>query len=128
MKIKTSTIIRLIALILTIANQIFAVVANGSIDFASSNVYQIISIILTVLVGIACFWYNNDFTKTARLVGVLFDALKDGKISSAEVENLLGILQEKDETSTEEIKDGVETKGETLTDIQSSDIIKKKVE
>ena len=71
------TFFRVLALILAIVNQIVAVA--GANSFASSTVYQIISVSATVIVSLTAAWENNDFTGFARLSTKVLDALEDGR-------------------------------------------------
>lgn len=81
------TIIRTSLLILTLINQVIAII--GATTFANAVWYQIVSVVFTVLVSVICAWKNNDFTKLAQLSGKVLAALKDKKIEEEEVKNLL---------------------------------------
>lgn len=105
MKTKTSAIIRMLALALVIANQIFAIFAKDYVAFVGTNVYQIISIVMTIIVAGLCAWYNNDITIFARLAGALFNSLKDGRLTPDEVQNLLHIINEKKQTNIQDLNE-----------------------
>ena len=96
------TIFRTISLILAIANQVVAVI--GATSYASSPIYQTVSIILTTITTVIAAWYNNDFTYFAQLTTEVLKALKDGRIDENEVKELLDKAQGKKNTE-EEIKD-----------------------
>lgn len=89
MKIKVSTIARIGALIVALANQCLALFGGDYIPFIDNAVYQIITVVLTISVAVMNAWKNNDITPMARTAGKVFDALKDGKITEEEVKNLL---------------------------------------
>ena len=89
MKIKVSTIVRIGALLIALANQCLALFGQDILPFTDNAVYQIITVVATVIVAIISAWKNNDITRLARTSGKVFDALKDGKITEEEVENLL---------------------------------------
>ena len=55
------TIILLIALI----NQILAIFGKGQIEIAESDVYQLCSLVFTVISSLWAWWKNNSFTKAA---------------------------------------------------------------
>lgn len=64
-KIAPDTIARTIVLALALVNQLLAVFGKGTIDIAESDIYQVVSIVFTIVTAIAAWWYNNDFTKAA---------------------------------------------------------------
>lgn len=82
------TVLRTFLMLLVLTNQVIA--AIGKIDgFADIMWYQILSIILTVITTFITYWYNNDWTSAAKLGSKVIDALKDGKITKEEINNLL---------------------------------------
>lgn len=89
MKVKVSTIARIGALLVALANQCLALFGRDVLPFTDNAVYQFITVVVTVLVAIISAWKNNDITSFARTSGKVLDALKDGKITKEEVENLL---------------------------------------
>lgn len=89
MKIKISTIARIGALLFAIANQCLALFGRDVLPFTDNAVYQIITFVLLIVIAIINAWKNNDITPVARTAGRVLDALKDGKITEEEVENLL---------------------------------------
>ena len=89
------TIIRSILFVCAMLNQVIAVI--GMTSFASSTVYQIISVVLTVLVSAIVAWKNNDLTHIAQLAGSVLKALKDGKIEEGEIQELLDKAKENEE-------------------------------
>ena len=86
-KIDKGTIIRTITLILALANQTVAIV--GATTFASAAWYQVFSIVVTIATALFTAWKNNDFTRFAQLGSGVLHALKDGKITEDEVNELL---------------------------------------
>lgn len=87
-KVKTGTIVRTVALIVVLINQILAIFGKG-LPFAEDAVYQVVSVILTAGVSLVTAWKNNDYTSFAILSGKVLSALKDGKLTKEEVEDLL---------------------------------------
>lgn len=88
MKVKVSVIIRVVALVAVLVNQVLAIFGKD-LPFTGDVVYQTISIILTVGVSFIAAWKNNDFTAFAKLSGKVLDSLRDGKITEDEVNELL---------------------------------------
>lgn len=81
------TILRTVLMILTLANQVVALI--GSTSFAAAAWYQWLSFGLTLAMMVVSYWYNNDWTKLAQLSRDIFDMLKDGKIKKEEIEEFL---------------------------------------
>ena len=96
-KVNKGTIIRTIALVIAIANQVVAVI--GRTSFASATWYQILSVAVTGVTAVWTAWENNDRTFFARLGTGVLDALEDGKVTKDEVLDLIEKQsQEKDDT------------------------------
>ena len=89
MKIKVSTIARIGVLIVALANQCLALFGQDILPFTDNMVYQIITVVATIVIAVISAWKNNDITKVARTAGRVLDALKDGKITEDEVDNML---------------------------------------
>ncbi len=89
MKIPKATISRVAALVAALINQLVAVFGKELAPFLSSPIYQIVTAIITIVVGLICAWFDNDFTKYARMTGVILDALQDGEIEEAEVQKIV---------------------------------------
>jgi len=79
MKIETDTIARTIVLALALLNQILAVMGRGTIDIAESDVYQIASLVATIVSAIWAWWKNNSFTRHAILADEYLDKLRSEK-------------------------------------------------
>ena len=77
-KIQPDTIARTIVLALALVNQIFAIFGKGTIEIAESDVYQVVSIIWTIVSAIVAWWWNNSFTKHARRADDYLDSLRNG--------------------------------------------------
>lgn len=87
MKLDKGTIIRVVTLILALANQFIAVL--GASTFANVGWYQALSIVITIATAMFTAWKNNDFTHFAQLGTGVLRALQDGKITEDEVNELL---------------------------------------
>ena len=65
MKVKTETIIRTIVLILALANQVLAIYGKQKIPITEDEVYQLITLIITIGSAMWSWWKNNSFTQPA---------------------------------------------------------------
>ena len=99
-RIKASTIARLAALVITLINQALVLFGQDMLPFASNSVYQIVSFAITIIIVAGNAWYNNDITKIALLSGRVFNAMKDGKITEAEVDSMLNALESSEAEKT----------------------------
>ena len=70
------TIILLIALI----NQILAIFGKGQIEIAESDVYQLCSLVFTVISTIWAWWKNNSFSLSAQDGDKVMKALESGEL------------------------------------------------
>lgn len=106
-KIKPSTIIRLIVLAIALINQCLAMFGKG-LPFTENLIYQILSVIATIVVAIWTAWKNNDITYLARKAGQVFQALKDGVITDEEANDLIAssdaAMIAEDDDSDEEVE------------------------
>ncbi|MBO5364676.1 MAG: phage holin [Clostridia bacterium] len=64
-KVTKETIARTIALVLALINQILAVAGKDALPFAEDQVYQLISLSLTLVASGLAWWKNNSFTRPA---------------------------------------------------------------
>ncbi len=87
-KVKLSTIIRAIVLGLTCINNLIIVIAQ-TMGLVDNTVYLWISFILTFVISIASYWYNNDWSALAKTTGEVFDMAKDGKITKEELQDFI---------------------------------------
>ena len=65
MNVKAGTIARTICLALALLNQVLAVTGKGTLDIVEEDVYQVVSLIATIITTIVAWWKNNSFTKAA---------------------------------------------------------------
>ena len=64
-KVKPETIIRTIVLILALANQVLAIYGKQAIPITEDDVYQTVTLIVTVGSALWAWWKNNSFTGPA---------------------------------------------------------------
>ena len=64
-KVKPETIIRTIVLILALANQVLAIYGRDAIPITEDEVYQAVTLIVTIGSSIWAWWKNNSYTREA---------------------------------------------------------------
>ena len=74
--INADTSARTIVLALALINQVLAIAGKGTISFANSDIYQLVSLIWTIGASVTAWWKNNSFTAAARKADELKDELK----------------------------------------------------
>lgn len=77
-KIQPDTIARTIVLALALLNQLLAILGKGTIEIAENDVYQVVSIVWTIVSAIVAWWYNNSFTQHAIRADDYLDSLRNG--------------------------------------------------
>ena len=65
MKVKSETIIRTIVLILALANQVLAIYGKQKIPITEDEIYQLITLVVTIGSALWAWWKNNSFTQPA---------------------------------------------------------------
>lgn len=74
--VSKETIIRTIALILSIINYILTAKGMNPLPFGETEVYEFISMIAMGAASIWAWWKNNSFTKEAIAADKMLDDLK----------------------------------------------------
>ena len=87
LKLNKATIIRTVALLLSLINQGFAIwlKVTGTAPLA----YLIVSFVVTIVTVLVNAWENNDWTKAATYATQILDALEDGKLTEEEIKELI---------------------------------------
>ncbi len=75
-KIKTDTIVRTIVLVLALINQVLAIKGKEVLPVTEDEVYQLVSLIVTIGASLWAWWKNNSFTEPALMGDQLKDQLK----------------------------------------------------
>lgn len=75
-KIKTDTIVRTIVLVLALLNQILAIKGREVLPVTEDEVYQLVSLVVTIGASLWAWWKNNSFTEPALMGDQLKDQLK----------------------------------------------------
>jgi SPP1 family holin len=76
MKVKTETIIRTIVLVLALINQVLAILGKEKIPITEDDVYQLITLIVTVCTALWSWWKNNSFTQPALMADEYLEKLR----------------------------------------------------
>ena len=79
MKIKTDTIIRTIVLILALVNQVLAIYGKEVIPVTEDEVYQLVTLIVTIASTLWAWWKNNSFTQEALQADAYLEQLREQK-------------------------------------------------
>lgn len=82
--VSADTWARTIVLFLALANQILAIFGKGQIAIAEDEIYQLASIIATILATLAAWWKNNSFSQAAQVGDAVMKDIKNGEIEDGE--------------------------------------------
>lgn len=77
MKIKPETIIRTIVLVLALANQVLAIYGKEALPITEDEVYQAITLIVTIATSLWAWWKNNSFTRPAIEADAYMEQLRE---------------------------------------------------
>jgi SPP1 family holin len=78
-KIDSQVIARTIILAIALINQIFAIFGRQQIPVQEDTVYQIVSLLFTIVTTVWSWWKNNSFTQEAIKADAYMHELKEGK-------------------------------------------------
>jgi len=76
---KKDTIIRTIVLIIALINQALAVCGKEAFPVTEDQVYQLVTLIITIGAAVWAWWQNNSFTRHAVLADEYLKELNEGK-------------------------------------------------
>ena len=76
-QISNGTIARTIFLILALVNQILTLCGWNPLPFSDEEIYEGISVLLTVGASLWAWWKNNSFTSAAREADRYLQAVKE---------------------------------------------------
>lgn len=79
MKVKIDTIIRTIVLIIALVNQVLAIMGKQAFPVTEDEVYQVVTLIVTIGASVWAWWKNNSFTSEAIAGDNLMNRLKKEK-------------------------------------------------
>ncbi len=89
MKLNTSTIIRIIVLLVSLINMGLTAFGLNPIPFSNEEVYYISSFVVTVIAALVTMWKNNDFTAAAKWGTKVMNGIKSGELTVESVEDFL---------------------------------------
>lgn len=78
-KVKTDTIIRTIVLIIALVNQVLAIMGKQAFPVTEDEVYQVVTLIVTIGASIWAWWKNNSFSAEAIAGDNLMNKLRKEK-------------------------------------------------
>lgn len=78
--IKTDTIARTIVLFIALANQVLAIAGKEVFPVTEDQVYQVVTLIVTIGASVWAWWKNNSFTKPAIEADKVLAQLKNGEV------------------------------------------------
>mgnify|MGYP001068070601 FL=1 len=78
-KLKTvtpDTWARSICLLIALANQCLAIFGKEALPFAENDIYQVVSLLATIITGAIAWWKNNSFTQAAQTADQIMAGMK----------------------------------------------------
>ena len=76
---KKDTIIRTIVLTIALVNQALAIFGKEAFPVTEDQVYQLVTLSITIGAAVWAWWKNNSFTRHAVLADEYFKELNEGK-------------------------------------------------
>ena len=78
-KVTPETIIRTIVLVLALINQALTASGKNPLPFAESEIYELLTLIVTIGASLWAWWKNNSFTPAAIKADKYMNELRKGK-------------------------------------------------
>ena len=85
LKVSAGTFVSLVLMILGIINLVLQALGKPPIQFGTQEVTIFVTALYTFVAGIYAWWKNNNVTKNALTVQVIFNGLKDGLVNAQEL-------------------------------------------
>jgi SPP1 family holin len=85
----TGTIVRVVALVLSLVNQVLVAFDMSPINVGSAELEMYISTGITVLLALVAMWKNNSFTAGAQAADRVKEAIADGVLTPEEIDELI---------------------------------------
>ena len=82
--VKVGTWVRGILLIISFVNMALSAAGKAPIPADYNELYTIVSVIFSILVGISAYWKNNSFTKAAQTADKFLHEQGDAKEDAGE--------------------------------------------
>lgn len=77
--VKIDTIARTIVLFIALANQVLAIAGKEIFPVTEDQVYQVVTLLVTIGASVWAWWKNNSFTNAAIEADKVLDQLKIDK-------------------------------------------------
>lgn len=78
-KVTPETIIRTIVLVLALINQALTASGKNPLPFAESEIYELLTLLVTIGASLWAWWKNNSFTPAAIKADKYMNELRKGK-------------------------------------------------
>jgi len=85
MRIESGTIIRLVLLVLALANQVLSMMGYPVLPIEDAQLESLVTLGFTLVTSLMGYWKNNSFTKPAIEADVYLKELKEEEKSPVEV-------------------------------------------
>jgi len=89
------TIIRLVVLVVTLANAFLSAIGKNPLPFSSDEAYVFISALAATGATVWATWKNNSITQEAKTGDKIMVALKNGETTLEEVNEFLETITKK---------------------------------
>lgn len=88
LKVKAETIIRTIVLVIALVNQVLTVLGKNPIPISEDEVYQLVTMIVSIAASVWAWWKNNSFTNAAIRGDMLMENIKKEEADQAKARRL----------------------------------------
>ena len=75
-KISTATIVRTICLLVALSNQLLSAFGKSPLPIDNTQLEQLVTSLITIVVALINWWQNNSFTQEAIAADQLYDTLR----------------------------------------------------
>ena len=79
MKISKGTIARTVVLIIALINQALTMTGHNPLPWSDEQLYEGVTLVLTVAASLAAWWKNNSFTKAAIEADEILQDIRKGE-------------------------------------------------
>lgn len=76
-KVSKETIARTVVLLIALVNQVLTIFGINPIPYSDTQVYEAVSMVLTVVTSLIAWWKNNSFTQAAMEGDKVMKAIKE---------------------------------------------------
>lgn len=92
--ISAQTLARTIVLAAALINQALTAIGRNPFPFSDDELYSALTSIFSVAATAWAWWKNNSITGAAKAADSVKDAIRDGAITTVDVENLLNTSED----------------------------------